>query len=487
MYYIRKRAKSFDPHQIPLSPLPRFVAQKQKIRRYTLGLIPTIGVYTLIPMRKTMDAVLNQIDYGIKGAFRLGQTASVLSGTGVRWALGDRPPLPKLLRQTFERLGSTYIKLGQFVASSPSLFPEEYVREFEGCLDKTAKLPFRYIQDMIETELGQPMGEVYSWVDPTPLASASIAQVHAARLKSGEDVVIKVQKPGVKNILLTDFNFLLFGARILERLVPQMKRASLGDIVADIQTTMMEECDFLNEAENLKTFARFLADTGNNEVVCPKVYDQATSLRVLTMERFFGVPLTDLDSIKQHSQDPKNTLLVAMNTWFQSLMMCEFFHADVHAGNLMVLEDGRIGFIDFGIVGRIRPETWGAVTQFIQATSSRNFDVMASSMLTIGMTDEKVDVNRLASDIRAVFGQVEQISDSSVLLSGDEDQDVNKLLMDIVAIGRDHGIRFPREFALLIKQFLYFDRYVHILAPEMDMFMDDGLMMMPEFDSLTQH
>ncbi|MGM0564802.1 MAG: ABC1 kinase family protein [Pseudomonadota bacterium] len=431
-----------------------------------------------------MDAVLTQLDYGIKGAFRIGQTAGVLSETGLRWALGERPPLPRLLRQTFERLGSTYIKLGQFIASSPSLFPEEYVREFEGCLDKTAKLPFHYIQQMIESELGKPMSEVYSWVDPEPLASASIAQVHAARLVSGEEVVIKVQKPGVKNILLTDFNFLLFGARVLERLVPQMKRASLGDIVSDIQSTMMEECDFLNEARNLKVFAQFLADTGNEDVVCPKVYDQATSLRVLTMERFFGVSLTDLDAIKQYSQDPKSTLLIAMNTWFQSLMACEFFHADVHAGNLMVLEDGRVGFIDFGIVGRIRPETWGAVTQFIQATSSRDFDTMASAMLVIGMTEETVDVDRLAADIREVFDHVERISDSSVLLSGDEDQDINKLLMDIVAIGRDHGIRFPREFALLIKQFLYFDRYVHILAPEMDMFMDDGLMMMPNLQDL---
>ncbi len=427
-----------------------------------------------------MDAVLNQLNFGIKGALRMGQTANVLSRTGVKWLLGDRPPLPKVMRNTFEQLGSTYIKLGQFIASSPSLFPEEYVKEFEGCLDKTSTLPFAHIQQVVESELGKPLNEVYSWVDTTPLASASIAQVHAARLVSGEEVVIKVQKPGVKNILLADFNFLLLASRLLERFVPQMQRASLGDIVSDIQATMMEECDFLNEAENLKIFARFLHDSNNTEVCCPRVYDHATSLRVLTMERFFGVPLTDLDSIKQHTNDPKNTLLLAMNTWFQSLMMCEFFHADVHAGNLMVLEDGRIGFIDFGIVGRIRPETWGAVTSFIQATSSRDFQLMAESMLIIGMTCEKVDVSALAKDIKNVFQQVENINNSTLMLGGNDDQDVNKMLMDLVAIGKNHGIKFPREFALLIKQFLYFDRYVHILAPEMDMFMDDGLIMMPD-------
>ena len=431
-----------------------------------------------------MDEVLTQLDFGLKGALRMAQTTNVLSRTGVKWLLGDRPPLPKILRNTFEQLGSTYIKLGQFVASSPSLFPEEYVKEFEGCLDKTPKLPFSYIKQVVETELGKPLADIYSWVDETPLASASIAQVHAAKLTTGEDVVIKVQKPGVKNILLADFNFLLLGSRLLERFVPQMQRASIGDIIADIQATMMEECDFLNEANNLKIFAQFLKDSDNTQVCCPKVYDQATSLKVLTMERFFGVPLTDLETIKQNTSDPKNTLLLAMNTWFQSLMMCEFFHADVHAGNLMVLEDGRIGFIDFGIVGRIRPETWGAVTGFIQATSSRDYKTMAESMLIIGMTSEEVDTDKLADDIKAVFSQVENINDRTLTLGGNEDQDVNKMLMDIVAIGKDHGIKFPREFALLIKQFLYFDRYVHILAPEMDMFMDDGLMMSPDINLL---
>ena len=147
---------------------------------------------------------MGTVTNSLKGAFRIGQTVSVLGRAGVNWVRGDRPPAPRLLRQTFESLGATYIKLGQFIASSPTFFPKEYVEEFQYCLDRTPSLPFSVIRKIIRDELGRPIEDVYSDIDPVALASASIAQVHAAKLVTGEDVVIKVQKPGVENILLTD-------------------------------------------------------------------------------------------------------------------------------------------------------------------------------------------------------------------------------------------------------------------------------------------
>src|SRR5690606_30361695 len=158
---------------------------------------------------------------GIKGALRIGQTAAVLSRIGLGYALGERPPTPRLLRQTFEELGATYIKLGQFIASSPTFFPQEYVEEFQYCLDKTKPLPFTLMKQILNEELQRPLHEIYSEIDPVPLASASIAQVHAARLVSGEDVVIKIQKPGVANVLLTDLNFLYVAAKVVEFLAPK--------------------------------------------------------------------------------------------------------------------------------------------------------------------------------------------------------------------------------------------------------------------------
>lgn len=414
----------------------------------------------------------------LKGTFRIAQTSTVIAKTAGLWMIGDRPPNPKLLRTVFEELGATYIKLGQFIASSPTFFPQDYVEEFQHCLDRTKPFPFSIAKKIIESELKKPIDAVYSWVDTKPLASASIAQVHAAKLISGEDVVIKIQKPGVENVLLTDLNFLYACARIIERLAPKLSWTSLSGVVEEIQRTMMEECDFIKEANNLDEFREFLVATQNHDVVVPRVYKKASSRKILTMERFYGVPLTDLDTIKRYCSDPEKTLITAMNTWFSSLTQCAFFHADVHAGNLMVLENGKIGFIDFGIVGRINPGTWEAVSDFISSIMIGDFEGMADAMIRIGVTDKDVVVKNLADDLRRVFNKLDVMVPDTAMLDFNGEDDINNILMDMVKVGENNGIHFPREFALLLKQFLYFDRYVHVLAPELDMFVDSRLNML---------
>tara|TARA_R110002049_G_scaffold132125_3_gene291001 strand:- start:79 stop:1347 length:1269 start_codon:yes stop_codon:yes gene_type:complete len=414
----------------------------------------------------------------LKGSLRIAQTSTVIAKTASLWVLGDRPPNPKLLRTVFEELGATYIKLGQFIASSPTFFPQDYVEEFQNCLDRTKAFEFSVAKKIIESELKKPLDEVYTWVDTKPLASASIAQVHAAKLISGEDVVIKIQKPGVENILLTDLNFLYASARVIEHLAPKLSWTSLSGVIEEIQRTMMEECDFIKEANNLDEFRAFLVDTQNDNVIVPKVYRKASSRKVLTMERFYGVPLTDLDTIRKYCPDPEKTLITAMNTWFSSLTQCAFFHADVHAGNLMVLENGKIGFIDFGIVGRINPGTWEAVSDFISSIMIGDFDTMADAMIRIGVTDKDVVVKNLANDLHRVFNKLDVMVPDTAMLDFNGEDDINSILMDMVKVGENNGIHFPREFALLLKQFLYFDRYVHVLAPELDMFVDSRLNML---------
>jgi aarF domain-containing kinase len=436
-----------------------------------------------------INAASEVLGLTVKGAMRLGQTGRVLAGTGVSWLLGDRPPPPRLVRQTFERLGATYVKLGQFVASSPSMFPEPWVAEFQHCLDQTSPLPWRTIRRALKEELGERLETEFLWVDPEPLASASIAQVHAARLKTGEDVVLKVRKPGVQKVIVTDLNLLHLIARVAERVTPGAAHASLAAIVEEIQGSMMEECDFLREAANIESFREYLDDTLNRNAAVPRVYPELSTARVLTMERFFGAPLTDPDGLRRCTDDPEELLVNALNTWFGSLMHCRTFHADLHAGNLMALRDGRVGFIDFGIVGRIREETWKAMFALAEGLPKGDFKAVAEGLAIMGATREGVDTERLATDLEALFRRL----DLAPPLPGEEpghgsydeppeDEDLNRMLMDLVAVGRRHGIRFPREFTLLVKQFLYFDRYIRMLAPGMALFGDPRVSALPSFE-----
>jgi predicted unusual protein kinase regulating ubiquinone biosynthesis (AarF/ABC1/UbiB family) len=185
--------------------------------------------------------------------------------------------------------------------------------------------------------------------------------------------------------------------RLLELMLPNTDRDALTGIVAEMYQAMIDECDFVKEAQYLDGFREFLSETGIQSVVAPKPYHHASSSRVLTMERFYGCSLTDREALDKIHADPAAALFDALNVWFSSLMGCDFFHADLHSGNMLLLEDGRVGFIDFGMVGRVSSESWQAVFGLFNGLSDENYRLVAESMLGVGMTRDDVDRYSLPS------------------------------------------------------------------------------------------
>lgn len=205
------------------------------------------------------------------------------------------------------------------------------------------------------------------------------------------------------------------------------------------------------------------------------------------MQRLYGVPLVDLEGIKDYSSNPEQTLFNALNTWTLSVVACDFFHADVHAGNLLVLQDGRVGFLDFGIVGRIPPKIWNSITKVGLGVGQADYQVVAEALVEMGAADTEVDTPAFARDLEAVVLAINDIQPEVVVRGtadgdvtaaiGVDEQQVTRLALDLVGVADRNGVKLPREFGILLKQVLYFDRYTRLLAPDVDVLSDTRLNM----------
>lgn len=357
--------------------------------------------------------------------------------------------VPRVLRRVFEELGATYVKLGQFIASSPTLFPADYVEEFQACLDSTPTVPYETIRRIIQADLKRPIISVFSSIDPIPVASASIAQVHRGRLKNGMDVAIKVRKPGVDSTLQADLAFLLVATKLLEFINPSLSNFSLANIIADIRDSMLDELDFRKEADNLINFRQFLDFNGIDDATAPEPFLDVSGEKVLVMEFLDGVPLVDLEGIKKFTSQPEATLLSALRTWATSVAVNERFHGDIHAGNLLgkrficedcsldyclllftVLKNGRIGFIDFGIgkwnyflycfcvhiviamvfvVGKISDKFRNAVGSLFNAFVVDDYQGVAAALVDMGATKGAVDKVKFGNELKEVIVSITQL------------------------------------------------------------------------------
>ncbi|KAH8083825.1 hypothetical protein JL720_8062 [Aureococcus anophagefferens] len=306
--------------------------------------------------------------------------------------------------------------------------------------------PTPTVKRVVEASLGTTIAAAFSTFDEAPLATASVAQVHAATLRNGDRVVVKVLKPGVRDTLTADLVFLNGAAKILEAVAPETKRVSLADVAAQLRDSTLQELDLREEARRLRSFRGFLASSGLDQAAtCPLPYEDLSSKEVLTMTRLDGSRLVDADASNPASEAAVATVI---RTWARSVVEHDFFHADVHGGNVLLLRNGTVGIIDFAS-RHAALAVYGAVVDLAAAFNARPRDYggIADALRGMGVADgAKFDREKFAGDLRRAFDAVEA-------------NDAAAIVGDVIAVSEDNDLVLPREFGLLTKQAVYLNRY----------------------------
>ncbi|MCU4187412.1 phosphotransferase [Acidiferrimicrobium sp. IK] len=406
---------------------------------------------------------------------RAAVTAAVLGRHGGRVAIGalrgqGATPLAAAEAKTaFAELGPTYVKLAQMIASSPGLFPEVLANEFRSLLDEVPPVGEEDLRRVVLRELGDQPENLFESFDLQPLASASIAQVHAATLPGGEDVVVKIQRPGIRAGVQQDLRILMLVARLLERTSASGRMANPIGIVEDFEVTLGEELNFVHEARGMELFEHNLRAYGDNDTVrVPAVHWRYTTPRVLTMERIHGYKIDDLAQLGAKGWDLAGALKRAVRAWLEGALQHGFFHGDAHAGNLMIDTEGRVVFLDFGITGHLDDKTRDVIRTGLPALLvSRDFRTVATSIYELGAVLSPLDLDQASKDIAAL---VEPILEKPL-----SEISYGQVLVDIVKVGTGYGVRLPRELVLVAKQLLYFERYAKLMAPDWSILNDPEL------------
>ena len=265
--------------------------------------------------------------------------------------------LARPLRKSFEDLGGTFMKFGQIIASSPGMFGDDVADEFRACLDTGPPVPFSEVRQRVEEDLGRPFKDVFAAFEREPIGTASIAVVHRARLHDGRVVAVKVLRPGIEDVVATDLDLMQPLLEILVRLTGDQLAGSTLQVLDGFRVQIGEEMDLRNEARSLVHFRRLQNEFDLTKMAVPEPYPEFSGRNVLTMEFFDGVPIDDLAQVADLGFDPTPLVQEVIRAFFLTTVRWGAFHGDVHAGNMMMLRDGRIGVIDWGIVGRLDPLT----------------------------------------------------------------------------------------------------------------------------------
>jgi ubiquinone biosynthesis protein len=375
----------------------------------------------------------------------------------------SRAGLSRRLRQAFEKNGPTYIKLGQILSSGEGIFPEELVTEFRKLRDKVRAESFETVRAVVEADLGKPLEEVFETFERTPIAAASIAQVHAATLKTGETVVVKVQRPQVASLVRRDLAAMSWIAPVLVGRIPISALANPPALVELFAETIVEELDFRLEAENMLDIARILAATEQRAMVVPRPHPTLVTRRVLVMERLDGFSFDDVEGMKAAGIDTSAVVRAGMVAFLEGAILFGVFHGDLHGGNLFVMADGRTALLDYGITGRLTEDRRLAFLRLLMGGTTNDVRVQLAALRDLGALPPDADLEQLIVDLNLenpeVFDPTEMSPDELMT----QIREITKALLGI-------GARMPKELMLFVKDMLFLDGALGTLAPDVDLF-----------------
>ncbi|CAM8650983.1 AarF Predicted unusual protein kinase [Acidimicrobiia bacterium] len=374
----------------------------------------------------------------------------------------SRLDLSRRLRLSIERLGPTYIKLAQIISSGEGLFPEELVSEFKKCRDQVPAQPFDVVRATVEEDFGAPLEDIFASFDETPLAAASIAQVHAAVLLTGEPVVVKVQRTTVALLVNKDIRVMAWLAPFLVGRLPFASLANPPALVELFAETISEELDFRLEAQNMLDVAASFVALKQDGYIIPRPHPTLVTRRVLVMERLSGFNFDDVESMRDAGVDTHEVVRTGMIGFMEGAIIEGIFHGDLHGGNLFVLPDGKVALLDFGITGRMDQRQRRAFLRLMLGATVNDVHMQISALCDLGALPSDTDIDAVIKDLGLDGPGIDPTT-------ADPDEMI-KEVQKIVKMLLGYGARMPKELMLYVKNLMFLDGAISRLAPDLDIF-----------------
>jgi ubiquinone biosynthesis protein len=363
------------------------------------------------------------------------------------------------VRMALEELGPTFVKMGQVLSTRPDLIPVQFIDELSKLQDEVPPFPFNEAREIIEAELKSPIEDKFEKFDETPLAAASIGQVHRARLKDGEDVIVKVKRPGIRKTIEVDLEIMLHLAVLIEKHVEEWGIYRPTRIVEEFSRTLGRETDYTIEASNTERFARQFI--GNSMVYVPRVFREVTTKRILTMEYVDGIKASKIDRLEREGFDRKIIASRGADLMLEQVFKYGFFHADPHPGNVFVLPDNVICYLDFGMMGRVDRYAREDFADVIYGYVSRDESKIADALLRIVHWDKEPDRRLFERDV-ADFVEAHLYKPLKELR-------IEDLLHQLLDLIRRHELELPPDIFLMVKALSQVEGLGLVMNPDFDM------------------